>query len=258
LIGLHDHRLRLADGLLQRFEARRRGVLRPVAREVARSHLRLCLRLLGTWSAKRGAGGQGVAVRTLDADAGRSGWWSGWPKRPRVFGRIRSINGKNLHVVDAQPKFIPSYIPMQMLIIQRPKGLKKLSALRNALSAAANGTPDQLRAIAAAAAAFFSATNVEYDDPMFNFWFVVARIAPWASPARDWRHSARARTQTPTSPRRSSGPPAASRSRSSTRRRASSSSRSSVLSNAAAVIPHGRRKQRASSRGRNKKPPSGG
>ncbi|HEY0139482.1 MAG TPA: hypothetical protein VGF48_01230 [Thermoanaerobaculia bacterium] len=86
------------------------------------------------------------------------------------------VNGKRLRILNDQNRVIPPYLPLQMMIVRRPRGLDDRARLATAL--ASNGmTQDDFRAISSAAAALFRETSFpNWDNPMFNFWFVVARL----------------------------------------------------------------------------------
>jgi len=87
------------------------------------------------------------------------------------------LGGKPLFMVNEQNQFIPPYVPIQMLITRRPKGYDQLGSLRAGLTASADRQRGGLSQLAAAAAATFASTTLpEWDNPMFNFWFVVARL----------------------------------------------------------------------------------
>ncbi len=88
-----------------------------------------------------------------------------------------AVNGKNLQILDMNNNVIPPYVPIQMVIRRRPNGFNKLASLRNGLTGSASGQPSALDGLIAGAAATFSNTTLpEWDNPMFNFWFVVARL----------------------------------------------------------------------------------
>jgi hypothetical protein len=87
------------------------------------------------------------------------------------------ISGKTLQILDMNRQFIPPYIPIQMVISRRPRGFGNLGSLRTGLSASADRTTASLGKLSAGAAATFATTSLqEWDNPMFNFWFVVARL----------------------------------------------------------------------------------
>ena len=87
------------------------------------------------------------------------------------------LGGKHLLMVNEQNQFIPPYVPIQMLITRRPKGYDQLRSLRAGLDASADRERGGLSQLASAAAATFASTTLpEWDNPMFNFWFVVARL----------------------------------------------------------------------------------
>ena len=88
---------------------------------------------------------------------------------PRVGNMV--YKNQQLQIVDDNLNFEPEFIPIQMTIARRPGGFGELGSLRSAL-----GSTD-LRALANAGAAIFSkAALPECDNPMFAFWFVVARL----------------------------------------------------------------------------------
>lgn len=93
-----------------------------------------------------------------------------------------AINNRNLQILDDQRRtIIPPYLPLQMLITRRPKGLRALGSLRDALQSAGM-TQSGFERLAVAAGATFAATSLpEWDNPMFNFWFVVARLVRLAN-----------------------------------------------------------------------------
>ncbi|HKR66738.1 MAG TPA: hypothetical protein VJZ00_23625 [Thermoanaerobaculia bacterium] len=88
------------------------------------------------------------------------------------------VNGKTLQILDAvSNQFIPPYIPIKMVIKRRPNGLGSLASLRGGLTASGDRTASSLTKLASGAAATFANTSLsEWDNPMFNFWFVVARL----------------------------------------------------------------------------------
>lgn len=87
------------------------------------------------------------------------------------------VGSKALVMVDDQNRFIPPYIPIQMLITRRPTGYGHLAGLRERLTASADRKRSSLTRLSGASAATFASTTLpEWDNPMFNFWFVVARL----------------------------------------------------------------------------------
>lgn len=87
-----------------------------------------------------------------------------------------SVNGKRLRILNDQNRVIPPYIPLQMMIVRRPRGLQELAQLGTALTAAGKRATD-FQKVASRSAALFSDTSFpNWDNPMFNFWFVVARL----------------------------------------------------------------------------------
>jgi hypothetical protein len=94
---------------------------------------------------------------------------------PRV--EMLSINDKPLNVLDDQLRFVPPYLTIQMLITRRPRGFAVLDELRNAVAHTGAWTPGDLSALAGAGENLFGNTQLpEWDNPMFAFWFVVARL----------------------------------------------------------------------------------
>lgn len=71
---------------------------------------------------------------------------------------------------------LPPFIPIQLVIASRPSGLRRIDDLKRAFNKP-GGQISTLKALTEAAATFFSATSLRTtDNPMFNFWFVVARL----------------------------------------------------------------------------------
>lgn len=97
--------------------------------------------------------------------------------RSVLVNKSFSLGGKHLVVLDDDNRFVPPYVPIQTLITRRPKGYGALKGLRDALAASADRKPHSLTRLATAAAATFANTTLpEWDNPMFAFWFVVARL----------------------------------------------------------------------------------
>jgi hypothetical protein len=94
---------------------------------------------------------------------------------PRV--EMLSINNKPLNVLDDQLRFVPPYLTIQTLITRRPRGFAVLDALRDAVTHTGAWTPADLTKLADAGENLFGNTQLpEWDNPMFAFWFVVARL----------------------------------------------------------------------------------
>lgn len=93
------------------------------------------------------------------------------PRSPKL-----DIKGKALNVVE-NATIQPPYLELQLLIANRPRGLSKLDVLQGAIAKSASGAPADLAKLASAAGAFFANTSLDISqNPMFNFWFVVARL----------------------------------------------------------------------------------
>ncbi|HEY4642371.1 MAG TPA: hypothetical protein VII75_13580 [Thermoanaerobaculia bacterium] len=123
--------------------------------------------------------------RVADAEAGVIGtdlWTNTWTDTSQQkfvtnpLTAMLAINGKGLHVV-AGNTIIPPYLELKQLIIQRPNGLRKLPALKQAVENPAIGSIASLQTLASEASAFFAATSLDIaENPMFLIWFVVARL----------------------------------------------------------------------------------
>ncbi|HEX7155178.1 MAG TPA: hypothetical protein VF618_27160 [Thermoanaerobaculia bacterium] len=96
-----------------------------------------------------------------------------------------AINGKTLQILNANNRIIPPYIPLQMMITRRPRGLRSLSSLRSALASTTLRQRDLEQLASGAASTFANTTLPEWDNPMFNFWFVVARLVRLANAGTD-------------------------------------------------------------------------
>jgi hypothetical protein len=117
-------------------------------------------------------GGEYAAI--LGSDVFASTWTDTSTTEFRQDSRAGDLAYKNrpLKILDDNLRFQPEFIPIQMVIARRPAGFAELGSLRGAL-----GTPNDLGALARAAASFFSkAALPECQNPMFAFWFVVARL----------------------------------------------------------------------------------
>ena len=78
------------------------------------------------------------------------------------------FNGRTLQILDDNLQFTAEFVPIQMLITRRPGGFKELGKLESA---------GGLKALAEAGAAVFSKAMLrEWNNPMFTFWLVVARL----------------------------------------------------------------------------------
>jgi hypothetical protein len=123
--------------------------------------------------------------RIADAEAGVVNtdlWNDTWTdtSRQKFVSDARAakldINGKALHVVSAGT-IVPPWLELDQLIVRRPNGLRALSALRDAVNDPTIGTRAGLEKLAAKSGAFFAATGLEIaQNPMFTFWFVIARL----------------------------------------------------------------------------------
>jgi hypothetical protein len=123
--------------------------------------------------------------RVTDAEASVIGtqlWTDTWTDTSRHLfvsdprTSILAIGGKALQVVSGNT-IIPPYLELDQLIVRRPEGLRKLSALHDAINDPAIGSRAVLEKLASASAAFFAGTSLDIaQNPMFNFWFVVARL----------------------------------------------------------------------------------
>ena len=71
------------------------------------------------------------------------------------------ISGKTLQILDMNRRFIPPYIPIQMVIRRRSSGFGPLASLRNGLAASADRTSASLGKLSAGAAATFANTSLE-------------------------------------------------------------------------------------------------
>jgi len=126
-----------------------------------------------------------VDIRVVDAEdeiVGTPLWTDTWTdsSRQKFITDPRShqlsINGKALNVVSGAG-IIPPYLELDQLIVRRPQGLKKLDDLQNAVNASASGAPDSLQKLASIAGTFFANTSLDVaENPMFGFWFVLARL----------------------------------------------------------------------------------
>ncbi|MCU1230436.1 MAG: hypothetical protein JWO97_3320 [Acidobacteria bacterium] len=127
-----------------------------------------------------------VDIRVVDAEAdvvGTELWTDTWTDSSRQKfvtdprAAMLSISGKPLDVVRGAD-IIPPYEELQQLIVRRPAGLRQLDDLQNAVNGSSSGAPDALETLASAAASFFANTSLDVaENPMFNFWFVVARLS---------------------------------------------------------------------------------
>jgi hypothetical protein len=80
-------------------------------------------------------------------------------------------NGRTLRILDDSLQFTPEFIPIEMLITRRPGGFGKLDPLHDALAGS------DLASLAKAGAAIFAKTILpEWNNPMFSFWFAIARL----------------------------------------------------------------------------------
>ena len=80
--------------------------------------------------------------------------------------------GTTLPVLDDSLQFTAEFIPVRMLIARRPGGFDELDKLQRALA-----NPGNLKQLAKAGAAFFSKAMLrEWNNPMFTFWLVLARL----------------------------------------------------------------------------------
>jgi hypothetical protein len=87
--------------------------------------------------------------------------------------RNRAVGGSTVVTGD---DILPPFVPIQLVIASRPSGLRRIDDLKRAFDAP-GGQVSTLKALTEAAATFFSATSLRTtDNPMFNFWFVVARL----------------------------------------------------------------------------------
>lgn len=95
-----------------------------------------------------------------------------------------AVGGKALKIVDGSV-IVPPYLPIRTIISRRPRGLKALASLRAALDTSAMSQRN-LETITGAAAATFASTAIpEWNNPMFNFWLVVARLVRQAASGND-------------------------------------------------------------------------
>src|ERR1051325_3258008 len=79
---------------------------------------------------------------------------------------------RTLGILDDNLQFTAEFIPVRMLITRRPGGFGELDKLQNALA-----NPGNLEQLAKAGAAFFSKAMLrEWNNPMFTFWLVLARL----------------------------------------------------------------------------------
>jgi hypothetical protein len=127
-----------------------------------------------------------VDIRVVDAEAdvvGTDLWTDTWTDSSRQKfvtderSKMLSISGKPLDVVRGA-QIVPPYEELQQLIVQRPAGLRQLDNLQNAVKASTSGAPDALQGLASTAASFFTNTSLDVaENPMFTFWFVVARLS---------------------------------------------------------------------------------
>ena len=123
--------------------------------------------------------------RVAEAEAGIIGtqlWTDTWTDTSRQLfvsdprTSTLAINGKGLQVVSGNT-IIPPYLELDQLIVRRPAGLRKLSALRDVINDPAIGSRAVLEKLASTSSAFFAGTSLDIaQNPMFNFWFVVARL----------------------------------------------------------------------------------
>ena len=96
-----------------------------------------------------------------------------------------AIGGKNLRILNDGNAVIPPYIPLRMMIVRRPRGLRALDELSGSLNSASLLQSDLENLSASAAAVFANTSLPEWDNPMFNFWFVVARLVRLAKTGTD-------------------------------------------------------------------------
>lgn len=88
-----------------------------------------------------------------------------------------SINGKPLKILDDNLKFIQPYLTIETLITGRHRGFEVLDALRDAVAHTGPWTTADLNTLAGAGENLIGNTQLpEWDNPMFAFWFVVARL----------------------------------------------------------------------------------
>lgn len=82
------------------------------------------------------------------------------------------FQGKTLRILDDNLQFTAEFVPIRVLITRRPGGFHELDRVENALANTGN-----LKAFAAAGAAMFSKAMLrEWNNPMFTFWLVLARL----------------------------------------------------------------------------------
>jgi len=101
-----------------------------------------------------------------------------------------AIGGKSLRILDDRNAIIPPYVPIRMMITRRPRGLRALGSLRAALQSTSLLESDFQKLSAGGAATFADTSLPEWDNPMFNFWFVVARLVRMSKEGTDVLKSA--------------------------------------------------------------------
>lgn len=87
-----------------------------------------------------------------------------------------ALNGRPIPIVNEQNTIVPPYLTLQMLIIRRPKGLDELAQLASAIQNNGKRQGDLEKDTAITASLFGDVTLADWDNPMFNFWFVIARL----------------------------------------------------------------------------------
>jgi hypothetical protein len=92
-----------------------------------------------------------------------------------------AVSGKTLRILNDERQIVPPYIPVRMMITRRPRGLSGLQSVGNALQSTSLLQRDLEKLSAGAAAMFANTALPEWDNPMFNFWFVVARLVRLAN-----------------------------------------------------------------------------
>jgi hypothetical protein len=127
-----------------------------------------------------------VDMRVVDAEVdvvGTELWTDTWTDASRQRfvtdprAAMLSISGKPLRVV-AGADIVPPYEELQQLIVRRPAGLRQLDNLKSAVTASTDGAPATLQQLASSAAAFFASTSLDIaENPMFAFWFTIARLS---------------------------------------------------------------------------------
>jgi hypothetical protein len=91
--------------------------------------------------------------------------------------KMLPILGKPANILTANNNFQPAFSELGQLIIRRRDGLEVLDDLKAAAAASSSGKPADLRALATKASRFFASTGLDLSQkPLFNFWFVIARL----------------------------------------------------------------------------------